>query len=88
MQKNDLEAWRVKFDSLHGEGAAEEFERLLVEQNTTFRAIGQRFYITTQRVSQLVERFFPAYTRKRAGTIQMRRAAAAAAAAARQKESD
>lgn len=76
MQKNDIDAWRTKFDQLHGAGAAAEFERLLVEQNTTFREIGQRFNVTTQRVSQLVERFFPQYLRKRAGTIQTRRAAA------------
>lgn len=76
MQKHTLDAWRETFDKRHGAGAAAEFERLLVEQNTTFRAIGLRFGVTTQRVSQLVARFFPQYLRKRAGTIQMRRAAA------------
>jgi hypothetical protein len=76
MQKHTFDAWRETFDKLHGAGAAAEFERLLVEQNTTFRAIGLRFGISTQRVSQLVERHFPAYNRRTVGTIQMRRAAA------------
>ena len=75
MKKHTLDAWRETFDKLHGDGAAAEFERLLVDQSTTFKAIGQRFGISTQRVSQLVERHFPAYNRRTVGTIQMRRAA-------------
>lgn len=75
MLKDTLETWRKRFDALHGEGAAAEFERLLVDQSTTFKAIGQRFGISTQRVSQLVEKFFPAYNRKTAGNLQSRLAA-------------
>jgi hypothetical protein len=67
-----LDDWRKHFDSLHGAGSAAEFERLLVDQSTTFKAIGDRFGITTQRVSQLVEKHFPMYRRKVAGNLQSR----------------
>ena len=71
-QPFSLAEWRKHFDSLHGDGAAAEFERLLVDQSTTFKDIGARFGISTQRVSQLVEKHFPMYRRKIAGNIQSR----------------
>jgi hypothetical protein len=74
MKANNLTEWRKLFDARHGDGAAAEFERLLVDQQTTFRMIGQRFGFSTQRVSQLVAQHFPMFRRKVAGNIQSRRA--------------
>ena len=67
-----LDDWRRSFDARHGPGAAAEFERMLASRTTAFAAIAERFKISKQRVSQLVHSHFPAYTRKRIGTIRTR----------------
>jgi hypothetical protein len=67
-----LDDWRRAFDALHGLGSAAEFERMLSSRTTSFASIAERFNISKQRVSQLVHKHFPAYTRKRIGTIRTR----------------
>ena len=65
--------WRLGFDALHGPGSSAEFERALSSRTVSFASIAERFKISKQRVSQLVHKHFPDYTRKRAGTISMKR---------------
>lgn len=74
MPKDTIEIWRRRFDAIHGEGAAAEFERLLVDQSVTFKAIGERFGFSVQRVSQIVEKHFPMFTRRVAGNVKSRAA--------------
>jgi hypothetical protein len=68
-----LDDWRLGFDALHGPGSAAEFESALSSRTVSFASIAARFQISKQRVSQLVHKHFPAYTRKRVGTISMKR---------------
>lgn len=67
-----LDDWRRAFDAMHGSGSAAEFERMLSSRTASFASIAERFQISKQRVSQLVHAHFPAYTRKRIGTIKTR----------------
>jgi len=68
-----LDDWRRAFDAMHGPGSAAEFESALSSRTVSFASIAARFQISKQRVSQLVHKHFPAYTRKRVGTISMKR---------------
>ena len=73
-QKHDsIDDWRRHFDFLHGLGSAAEFERLLSSRKASFASIAERFQISKQRVSQLVHKHFPAYTRRAVGTIRAKR---------------